>query len=56
MLIFTQELALLRNAKRAATVTCREDSELLVVDKDVFTDLCPKIFESELEEKIQFIR
>lgn len=37
-------------------MTCREDCEMLVSDKDTFGVLCPRIFEKELEEKISFIR
>ena len=51
-----QELALLRDSTRAATITCREDCELLTVDKEVFAMVCPAIFEEELKEKLQFVR
>ena len=53
---FSQELALLRNIKRTASVVVREDAELLVVEKDVFSKTCPKIFEKELVEKIKFCK
>lgn len=51
-----QELALLRDSTRAATITCREDCELLTIDKEVFAMVCPAIFEEELREKLQFVR
>ena len=50
-----QELALLQDIRRTATVSVREACELLVVDKDVFSKVCPKIFEKELMEKKNFI-
>ena len=53
---FSQELALLRNIKRTASVVVREDAELLVVEKDVFSKTCPRIFEKELVEKIKFCK
>ncbi|KAL8624117.1 hypothetical protein ACOMHN_036120 [Nucella lapillus] len=49
------ELALLKDILRTATVSVRETCELLVVDKDVFSHVCPKIFEKELMEKKSFI-
>ncbi|OWF39456.1 Cyclic nucleotide-binding domain-containing protein 2 [Mizuhopecten yessoensis] len=49
------ELALLRDIRRTASITCREVCEMLVVDKDTFSKVCPKIFEEELEEKERFL-
>lgn len=49
-------MALLQDVNRTATITCREDAELLTVDKELFGKLCPEIFERELDEKINFIR
>ncbi|XP_064648020.1 cyclic nucleotide-binding domain-containing protein 2-like [Lineus longissimus] len=49
------ELALLRDIKRTASIACRENCELLCVDKDVFARLCPKIFEKELDDKVSFL-
>nr|KAG5714351.1 hypothetical protein BaRGS_018568 [Batillaria attramentaria] len=49
------ELALLQDIRRTATISVRETCELLVVDKDVFAKVCPKIFEKELMEKQNFI-
>ncbi|KAH9499293.1 hypothetical protein Btru_003637 [Bulinus truncatus] len=49
------ELALLQDIRRTATISVREKCELLVVDKDVFASVCPKIFEKELAEKQNFI-
>lgn len=50
------ELALLRNIRRTASVVVREDAELLVVEKDVFSKTCPIIFDKELNDKIKFCR
>ena len=33
-----QEIALVQNTRRNATVICSEDTEFLVVDKDLFLD------------------
>ncbi len=49
-------MALLQDVRRTATITCRESCELLSVDKEVFAQVCPRIFEEELEEKVQFLR
>ncbi|XP_076437211.1 cyclic nucleotide-binding domain-containing protein 2-like [Babylonia areolata] len=49
------ELALLKDIRRTATVSVRETCELLVVEKDVFSQVCPMIFEKELQEKKSFI-
>ena len=54
--IFSQELALLRNITRTASVVVREDAELLVIEKDVFSKTCPKIFDKELVDKIKFCK
>ncbi|KAI0215693.1 hypothetical protein LSAT2_032249, partial [Lamellibrachia satsuma] len=51
-----KEVALLCDVRRTATVTCREACELLVVDKDVFSLVCPRIFDKELDERVNFIR
>ncbi|XP_059171648.1 uncharacterized protein LOC131952810 [Physella acuta] len=49
------ELALLQDIRRTATISVREKCELLVVEKDVFASVCPKIFEKELAEKHAFL-
>ena len=51
-----QEIALLKDVPRGATVTSRETCELLVVEKDVFARVCPRIFDIELEKKVDFVR
>lgn len=53
---FIQELALLKDIRRTATVTCRENCEMFVVDKEVFAQVCPRIFERELDEKLRFLK
>lgn len=50
------ELALLQDIRRTATVSVRERCELLMVDKDVFASVCPRIFDKELAEKHAFIK
>nr|XP_006817128.1 PREDICTED: cyclic nucleotide-binding domain-containing protein 2-like [Saccoglossus kowalevskii] len=49
------ELALLRDIKRTATISTRGTCEFFVIDKDVFSSLCPKIFDQELETKVNFV-
>ncbi|KAK3589034.1 hypothetical protein CHS0354_007982 [Potamilus streckersoni] len=49
------ELALLQDIRRTATISVRETCELLVVDKDTFARVCPKLFEKELDEKRDFL-
>ena len=51
-----QELALLRQIKRTASVIVRENVELLVVDKDVFVKTCPRIYDKELITKMKFCK
>ena len=51
-----QELALLKDIERTASITCREECELMVVHKEVFAKVCPRIFDRELEEKVAFLR
>ena len=53
---YEKELALLRKIRRTASVVVREDVELLVVDKQVFAETCPKIYDKELEDKIAFCK
>ncbi|KAL5006881.1 hypothetical protein ScPMuIL_015687 [Solemya velum] len=50
------ELALLQNIRRTATVAARQPCEFLVVHKEVFAKLCPRIFDDELAEKEMFLR
>nr|KAG5689565.1 hypothetical protein BaRGS_022068 [Batillaria attramentaria] len=50
------EIALLGDGTRSASVVCREPTELCRIDKDTFLDICPALFEQQLQEKIQFAR
>ncbi|CAH1790272.1 unnamed protein product [Owenia fusiformis] len=50
------EVALLKDIPRTATVTCREECELLVIERDIFAKICPKIFDIEHQEKVDYIR
>ncbi|KAI6648890.1 hypothetical protein LOD99_6963 [Oopsacas minuta] len=49
------ETALMRKTTRTATVVCCEDSELLMVDKDLFDRYCPNLFEEQLREKVRYL-
>ena len=51
-----KELSLLKDMPRTATLTCRDNCELLSVDKEIFAKLCPQIFDRELDEKVKFLR
>ncbi|XP_038053770.1 uncharacterized protein LOC119726226 [Patiria miniata] len=48
------ELALLGGGtgRRRASIICRETTELFEIEKETFLELCPDIFEKELQEKI----
>ncbi|XP_033646158.1 uncharacterized protein LOC117305396 [Asterias rubens] len=46
------ELALLGTGRRTASIICRENTELFEIEKETFMELCPDMFEKELEEKI----
>ncbi|XP_078699842.1 uncharacterized protein LOC144926712 [Branchiostoma floridae x Branchiostoma belcheri] len=50
------EIALLRGCPRTASVTVREPCELLIVDDRIFAEVCPKIFDAELDERVKFLR
>ncbi|XP_076471684.1 uncharacterized protein LOC143301349 [Babylonia areolata] len=50
------EIALLGDGKRSATVICREPTELCQIDKSSFLEICPDIFQQQLDEKIVFAR
>ncbi|XP_078619243.1 uncharacterized protein LOC144886481 [Branchiostoma floridae x Branchiostoma japonicum] len=50
------EIALLRGCPRTASVTVREPCELLIVDDKIFAEVCPKIFDAELDERVKFLR
>lgn len=47
-----KEVALLRNIRRTASVSVKEDVELMVVDKHVFGKVCSDIYEREMREKV----
>ena len=49
------EIAFLRKITRTATVVCCEDSELLMIDKELFDKYCPNLFEEQLREKVRII-
>ncbi|XP_070565316.1 cyclic nucleotide-binding domain-containing protein 2-like isoform X2 [Ptychodera flava] len=50
------ELALLGDGRRTASIICREPTELFEIEKDTFLDICPEMFETEMEEKITVAR
>ncbi|XP_077995026.1 cyclic nucleotide-binding domain-containing protein 2-like [Glandiceps talaboti] len=46
------ELALLGDGKRTASIICREPTELFEIEKDTFLEICPDMFEREMEDKL----
>ncbi len=55
-ILIMQELALLApGGKRTASIICRETTELFEIEKDTFLEVCPDIFETELNEKLQAV-
>ncbi|KAL5011779.1 hypothetical protein ScPMuIL_010330 [Solemya velum] len=50
------ELALMHGARRSATVTCKEDVELLAVGRDDFIDIFMHVEKNKEPDHIQFIR
>lgn len=47
------EIALIRKRMRTATIVCCEDSELLMVDKKLFDQFCPNLFNEQLKLKVR---
>lgn len=50
-----QEIAILGDGKRTASIICREPTEVFQVDKDTFLETCPEVFEAELDAKMAFV-
>ncbi|CAL1545175.1 unnamed protein product [Lymnaea stagnalis] len=50
------EIALLGDGRRTASVICKEPTELCQIDKMTFLDLCPVLFNQQLQDKIDFAR
>lgn len=51
------ELAIIKTGKkRAATVTCLEDTHFAVMDKRSYTKAMGKAMKSRLQEKVDFLR
>lgn len=51
------EIALIsEEAKRTATIICRERVELLVVNRATILEYCPDVFQREYDEKIKVMR
>lgn len=51
------EIALIsEEAKRTATIICRERVEVLVVNRETILEYCPDVFQREYEEKLQVMR
>lgn len=57
-LVFTlQEIALIsEEARRTATIICRERVEVLVVNRETILEYCPDVFHREYEEKLHVMR
>ena len=54
---FLQEIALIsEEARRTATIICRERVEVLVVNRETILEYCPDVFQREYEEKLQVMR
>lgn len=51
------EIALIsEEARRTATIICRERVEVLVVNRETILEYCPDVFQREYEEKLQVMR
>eukprot|EP00800_Vazella_pourtalesii_P023792 TRINITY_DN9833_c0_g3_i3.p1 TRINITY_DN9833_c0_g3~~TRINITY_DN9833_c0_g3_i3.p1 ORF type:complete len:593 (+),score=100.12 TRINITY_DN9833_c0_g3_i3:61-1839(+) len=50
------EIALIRKRMRTATIVCCEDSELLMVDKKLFDQFCPNLFNEQLKLKMLAVK
>lgn len=52
-----QEIALIsEEARRTATIICRERVEVLVVNRETILEYCPDVFQREYEEKLRVMR
>ncbi|KAI8783598.1 CAunnamed protein product [Biomphalaria glabrata] len=50
------EIALLGDGRRTASVICKEPTELCQIDKTTFLEICPVLFNQQLQDKIQFAK
>ncbi|GFO29505.1 cGMP-dependent protein kinase 2, partial [Plakobranchus ocellatus] len=50
------EIALLGDGHRTASVICKEPTELCQIDKATFLDVCPALFNQQLQDKVNFAR
>ncbi|XP_059168544.1 uncharacterized protein LOC131950422 [Physella acuta] len=48
------EIALLGDGRRTASVICKEPTELCQIDKVTFLEICPVMFNQQLQDKISF--
>ena len=55
-LVDLQELALMHGAKRSATVTCKDDMELLAVGREDFVDIFMHVEKNKEPDHIGFLR
>ena len=52
-----QEIALIsEEARRTATIICRERVEVLMVNRATILEYCPDVFQREYEEKLRVMR
>ena len=51
--VTTQELALMHGAKRSASVTCKDDVELLAVGREDFIEIFMRVEKDKEPEHIQ---
>ena len=57
MFAFLQEIALIsKDARRTASIMCRERVEVLLVDRENIFEYCPDVFHREHQDKIQALR
>lgn len=53
----SQELALIRNVKRSATIVCLQTTEFLYIEKEDFTEMgVVDILRREMEIRVEFLR
>ncbi|KAH9519202.1 hypothetical protein Btru_074958 [Bulinus truncatus] len=50
------EIALLGDGRRTASVICKEPTELCQIDKTTFLEICPVLFNQQLQDKITFAK
>lgn len=44
------------DAKRTATIICRERAEVLIVNRETVMEHCPDVFQQDFDEKFNVLR